>query len=60
MSVHENTSYAKQSVLKSGPTPEARDRVTRVPEWAENMEHTLRRLIRKRQEKHDKDPGLYR
>ena len=31
-----------------------------VPEWAEDMEHTLRRLMREKQKKRDETPGLYR
>ena len=32
----------------------------KVPEWAENMEHTLRRLTRAKQKERSKKPGLYR
>ncbi|MDU8945816.1 hypothetical protein [Ovoidimarina sediminis] len=30
-----------------------------VPEWAENMEHTLKRLTEEKQAKRDLQPGLY-
>ena len=32
---------------------------THVPEWAEDMEHTLKRLAGEKQAKRDKQPGLY-
>ena len=32
----------------------------KVPEWAENMEHTLRRLVREKERQRSKNPGLYR
>ena len=31
-----------------------------VPEWAESMEHTLRRLMREKARERAKNPGLYR
>ena len=31
-----------------------------VPELAENMEHTLRRLFREKERQRAKSPGLYR
>ena len=31
-----------------------------VPEWAEDIEHTLRRINAEKQSRRDKDPGLYR
>jgi hypothetical protein len=39
--------------------PQAAPAGSKVPEWAENMEHTLRRLVRAREEKRSKTPGLY-
>jgi len=31
----------------------------KVPEWAEDMEHTLRRLVKAREQERAKRPGLY-
>ena len=39
-------------------TTESRDK-HKVPEWAENMEHSLRRLIRERERARAKSPGMY-
>ncbi len=33
---------------------------TGVPAWAENMEHTLRRLSIEKAKRRSKNPGLYR
>lgn len=32
----------------------------KVPEMAENMEHTLRRLVREKEKKRSQNPSLYR
>ena len=44
----------------SKPTSVPADDDAHVPEWAEDMEHTLRRLMREKQKKRDETPGLYR
>jgi hypothetical protein len=33
---------------------------TKVPGWAEDIEHTLRRINAEKQRKRSEDPGLYR
>ncbi len=33
---------------------------TKVPGWAEDIEHTLRRINAEKQRKRSDDPGLYR
>ena len=38
--------------------PERAD--NKVPEWAEDMEHSLRRLVREKERERAKHPGLYR
>ncbi|MDF0600116.1 hypothetical protein P1J78_05175 [Psychromarinibacter sp. C21-152] len=42
------------------PAPETPRDETHVPAWAEDIEHTLRRLAAEKQAKREKDPGLYR
>lgn len=45
----------RKSEKTEGPPP-----ADRVPEGAENMEHTLRRLVREKERQRAKNPGLYR
>lgn len=40
--------------------PKDRKTAEKVPEAAENMEHTLRRLTAEKERKRAKNPGLYR
>ena len=50
-----------QSDEDRGPTETKKERPdAKVPEWAEDMEHTLRRLVREREKERSKNPGLYR
>ncbi|MDJ1018050.1 MAG: hypothetical protein QNJ35_16185 [Paracoccaceae bacterium] len=56
MSVQIEDKQIEKTALKSA----ANDTSKHVPEWAEDMEHTLRRLISERQEKRDRNPWLYR
>jgi truncated hemoglobin YjbI len=50
---------------KPGPQPAPQQQQAQpaegdhVPEWAENMEHTLRRINAEKQAKRAKNPGLY-
>ncbi|MCU9848943.1 hypothetical protein OEZ60_13105 [Defluviimonas sp. WL0024] len=49
----------------SNDTPEPEEHkpkaeADKVPEWAENMEHTLWRLARAKDKERAKKPGLYR
>ncbi len=50
---------------KPAPVPARSDpakpsRKNKVPEWAEDMEHSLRRLVRIKEKERAKNPGLYR
>lgn len=40
--------------------PEQSGEHEKVPEAAENIEHTLRRLLAERDKRREKNPGLYR
>ncbi len=59
MSVQTAKRLKKEAALESKPSHNERDAETHVPEWAEDMEHTLRRLTEEKQVKRDKQPGLY-
>jgi len=48
----EKTSQARPAAQDVAPD--------QVPEWAEDIEHTLRRINAEKQSRRDKDPGLYR
>ncbi len=41
-------------------SPEQSGEHEKVPEAAENIEHTLRRLLAERDKRREKNPGLYR
>ncbi|WP_347312030.1 hypothetical protein [Defluviimonas sp. SAOS-178_SWC] len=49
-----------QSTETPGPDEQVSERDVKVPEWAENFEHTLRRLVREKDKERDKKAGLYR
>ncbi|WP_157973491.1 hypothetical protein [Tropicimonas sp. IMCC34043] len=48
---------ARPTAARPGTDPAPHER---VPEAAENIEHTLRRLNTEKEEKRAKNPGLYR
>lgn len=50
---------AEKAVPRADTGSETSDLATHVPEWAEDIEQALRRLISERQKKREKDPGLY-
>ena len=60
MPVHIDNKRDQERTPELGRKSNGSDLDTSVPEWAENMEHVLRRLIRARQKRRDKSPGLYR
>lgn len=48
-------------VDKSGGKSQASSKApSKVPSWAENLEHTLRRINAEKQKKRLQNPGLYR
>lgn len=51
----DETRTAKPKPAKAKPQP-----AEKVPNWAEDMEHDLRRLAREKEERRAKNPGLYR
>lgn len=53
-----NRASKKARSAKAKPAPRVSE--NRVPELAENMEHTLRRIAREKLKKREKDPSLYR
>ena len=53
----QDTKKTKAAPAKAA-TPERAD--NKVPEWAEDMEHSLRRLVREKERERAKHPGLYR
>ena len=54
------TSDREANVAPDGKSSAGKvDDDTHVPEWAEDMEHTLKRLAGEKQAKRDKPPGLY-
>ncbi|MDJ0993029.1 MAG: hypothetical protein QNI90_05610 [Dinoroseobacter sp.] len=55
-----SSSQKPKSVRQEASAPSATPDETHVPDWAENMEHTLRRLARQKEAKRAKNPGLYR
>ncbi|MDU8945984.1 hypothetical protein [Ovoidimarina sediminis] len=59
MPVQTDKNGDEKAVPGADTRSEASDPDTHVPEWAEDIEHTLRRLLSERQKKRDKDPGLY-
>lgn len=60
MPVHKGNKQVVDDGHGSAPGPAEDDPELHVPEMAENMEHTLRRLVSERQKKRDETPGLYR
>ncbi len=52
----------KSSSKRVGPKAKADQTRSenKVPEWAENMEHSLRRLVREKEKSRSQNPGLYR
>lgn len=60
MSVQDTTRRKSEVSRKAEPSAGAREAEAHVPEWAEDMEHTLKRLAKDKQAKRDKQPGLYR
>jgi hypothetical protein len=60
MSKQSNPSKAPTSETTTPKAVPDRDDREHVPELAENFEHTLRRLIRQRDEDRARNSGLYR
>ena len=60
MSVQDTTRRKSEVSRKAEPSSGEREAEAHVPEWAEDMEHTLKRLAKDKQAKRDKQPGLYR
>jgi hypothetical protein len=59
MSVQPSTDQNAETAPVSKPSSGEIDTDSHVPAWAEDMEHTLKRLNREKQAKRDKQPGLY-
>jgi hypothetical protein len=59
MSVPTKTKPKAEKTLGEQSTYGEPDTEPHVPAWAENMEHTLRRLAAEKQARRDKQPGLY-